>query len=170
MAPSPTSDLGIAAISIDQPSWQLENGWFGATIPRKFTQHTGIEARAISLDDELTMGLRAVRRLQQESGCNLANCRGIVFVSPSFIPPSIARRHLAPHEAARERPRRAARQLARELGLRRCRTLGLNWFCCGYSRAFALITQRWAPRLVLERDDFLLVVVATRISRITDYG
>ena len=170
MAPSPTSDLGIAAISIDQPSWHLENGWFGATIPRKFTQHTGIEARAISLDDELTMGLRAVRRLQQESGCNLADCRGIVFVSPSFIPPSIARRHLAPHEAARERPRRAARQLARELGLRRCRTLGLNWFCCGYSRAFALITKRWAPRLVLERDDFLLVVVATRISRITDYG
>jgi 3-oxoacyl-[acyl-carrier-protein] synthase-3 len=170
METSPSSRLGIAAISIDQPVWQLENGWFGDTMPRKFTQHTGIEARSISVDDEVTMGLKAVRRLQQESGCNLADCRGIVFVSPSFIPPSVARRHLTPHEATRERPGRAARQLAREVGVRRCRTLGLNWFCCGYSRAFSVVTRRWAPRLGLERDDFLLVVVATRISRITDYG
>lgn len=162
--------LGVAAISIDQPVWQLENGWFGDTIPRKFTQHTGIEARSISVDDEVTMGLKAVRRLQQESGCKLADCRGIVFVSPSFIPPSVARRYLTPHEATRERPGRAARQLARELGLRRCRTLGLNWFCCGYSRAFSVVTRRWAPLLGLERDDFLLVVVASRISRITDFG
>jgi 3-oxoacyl-[acyl-carrier-protein] synthase-3 len=170
MPPSPPSDLGIAAISIHQPAWQLENGWFGDTIPRKFTQHTGIEARAISLDDEVTMGLDAVRRLQQETGCNLADCRGIVFVSPSFIPPSVARRHLTPHQVARERPGRAARQLVRDLGLHRCRSLGLNWFCCGYSRAFSIISQRWAPRLGLERDEYLLVVVAGRISRITDFA
>lgn len=170
MAPSPPAALGISAISIDQPAWELENGWFGGTIPRKFTQHTGIEARAISLEDEVTMGIRAVRRLQRESGANLADCRGIVFVSPSFVPPSVARRHLPPQEAARERPGRAARELARELGLRNCRTIGLNWFCCGYSRAFALVTRRWAPRLSLDREGFLLVVVASRISRITDYG
>ena len=170
MPASLSSDLGIAAISIHQPAWQVENGWFGDTIPRKFTQHTGIEARAISLDDEVTMGIHAVRRLQLETGCHLADCRGVVFVSPSFIPPSVARRYLAPHEAARERPGRAARQLARELGLRRCRSIGLNWFCCGYSRAFSVVSRRWAPRLSLERDEFLLVVVASRISRITDFA
>ena len=79
-------------------------------MPRKFTHHTGIEARGISVDDELTMGLHAVRRLQRETGCNLADCRGIVFVSPSFIPPSVARRHLPPAQVAAERPSRAARQ------------------------------------------------------------
>jgi len=162
--------LGIAAIAVHQPSWELENAWFGDSMPRKFAHHTGIEARGISLDDELTMGMHAVRQLQRETGCNLADCRGIVFVSPSFIPPSIARRHLTPAEQARERPSVAARQLARGLGTRRCRTIGLNWFCCGYSRAFSLVCRRWAPRLALRRDEFLLVVAATRISRITDYS
>jgi len=162
--------LGIAAIGLHQPPWELENIWFGESMPRKFAHHTGIEARGISLDDEMTMGMNAVRQLQRETGCNLADCRGLVFVSPSFIPPSIARRHLTPAEQARERPSRAALQLARGLGTRRCRTIGLNWFCCGYSRAFSLICRRWAPRLGLQRDEFLLVVAATRISRITDYS
>jgi 3-oxoacyl-[acyl-carrier-protein] synthase III len=162
--------LGISAIAIHQPPWELENSWFGDAMPRKFAHHTGIEARAISLDDEVTMGLHAVRQLQRETGCNLADCRGIVFVSPSFIPASVARRHLTPAQVASERPSLAARRLARELGLRRCRTIGLNWFCCGYSRAFSLICRRWAPRLSLRRDQFILVVAATRISRITDYS
>jgi 3-oxoacyl-[acyl-carrier-protein] synthase-3 len=162
--------LGIAAIAVHQPAWKLENSWFGGTMPRKFAHHTGIEARGISVDDELTMGLHAVRQLQRETGCNLSDCRGMVFVSPSFIPPSVARRHLPPAQVAAERPSRAARQLARVLGVRRCRTVGLNWFCCGYSRALALVHRRWAPRLALRRDEFLLVVVSSRISRITDYS
>ena len=162
--------LGITAIALHQPAWELENAWFGDSMPRKFAHHTGIEARGISLDDEVTMGLHAVHQLQRETGCNLADCRGIVFVSPSFIPPSIARRHLEPAQQATERPSRAALKLARGLGTRRCRTIGLNWFCCGYSRAFSLICRRWAPRLGLRRDEFLLVVAATRISRITDYS
>jgi len=162
--------LGISAIAVHQPSWELDNSWFGEAMPRKFSHHTGIEARAISLDDEVTMGIAAVRKLQRETGCNLADCRGIVFVSPSFIPASVARQHLDAAGAARERPGRAARQLVRELGLTRCRTIGINWFCCGYSRAMALVSRRWAPRLGLRRDEFVLVVVATRISRITDYS
>ena len=88
--------LGISALTIHQPAWELENAWFGDTMPRKFAHHTGIEARGISLDDELTMGLQAVRQLQRETGCNLADCRGIAFVSPSFIPASTARQHLPP--------------------------------------------------------------------------
>jgi 3-oxoacyl-[acyl-carrier-protein] synthase III len=170
METSRHSDLGISAISLHQPAWELENDWFGTAMPRKFAHHTGIEARTISLDDEVTMALQAVRQLQRETGCNLADCRGLAFVSPSFIPPSVARRHLSPDEAARERPSLAARQLSRLLGTRRCRTIGLNWFCCGYSRAFDLVQRRWAPRLSLRQDEFLLVVVASRISRITDYA
>jgi 3-oxoacyl-[acyl-carrier-protein] synthase III len=162
--------LGIAAIAIHQPAWELENGWFGSAMPRKFTGHTGIEARGVSLADELTMGVEAVRRLQRETGCDLAACRGIAFVSPSLIPPGVAQRHLTPAAAARERPGRAARGLARTLNLSGCRTIGLNWFCCGYSRALAVVNDRWAPRLPLGPEEFVLVVVASRISRITDYS
>jgi 3-oxoacyl-[acyl-carrier-protein] synthase III len=162
--------LGISAIAVHQPAWELENAWFGETMPRKFAHHTGIEARGISLDDELAMGMQAVRQLQRETGCNLADCRGIAFVSPSFIPPSVARRHLAADDVIRERPSHAADELARLLGMQRCRTVGLNWFCCGYSRAFSVVSRRWAPRLALRSDEFVLVVVATRISRITDFA
>jgi len=167
--PTPAS-LGIAAIAIHEPAWRLDNAWFGDALPRKFTHHTGIEARGISADDEVAMGLEAVRRLQRETGCDLARCRGLVFVSPSFVPASVARRSLPPDRVAAERPGRAARDLSRRLGLRHSRTIGLNWFCCGYSRALDLVRRRWAPRLALDADDFLLVVVATRISRITDYS
>ena len=170
MHANPSSPLGISAIAIHQPAWELENSWFGETMPRKFAHHTGIEARGISLDDEVMMGLQAIRRIQRETSCDLAACRGLVFVSPSLIPPSIAQRYLDPDQAAVERPSRAARQLARAFGMRRCRTVGLNWFCCGYSRALSVVHDRWAPRLALARDEFLLVVVATRISRITDYA
>ena len=165
-----TPSLGISAIAIHQPAWEVGNAWFGDAMPRKFAQHTGIEARGISVDDEVTMGLAAVRKIQRETGANLAACRGILFVSPSFIPPSAARRFLSPAAAANERPGRAARQIARALGAPRCRTVGINWFCCGYSRALALVSRRWAPRLVLGHDEYLLVVVATRISRITDFA
>ncbi len=164
------SRLGIAAISIHQPAWVLENGWFADVMPRKFAHHTGIEARAISEEDEVMMGLHAMRRIQRETSCDFTACRGLVFVSPSFIPPSVAGRYLDPDQALVERPTRAARQLARAFGMRRCRTIGLNWFCCGYSRALDVVTRRWAPRLPLKDDEFLLVVVATRISRITDYS
>ena len=166
-APAP---LGISAIAIHQPPWELGNEWFGDTLSRKFSHHTGIEARGVSTDDELTMGLEAVRRLQRETACDLSRCRGLVFVSPSFIPASVARRTLDPARVADERPGHAARKLARALGMSRCRTIGINWFCCGYSRALELVRRRWAPRLGLGADDFLLVVVATRISRITDYS
>jgi hypothetical protein len=59
--------LGISAIAVHQPPWELENRWFGDSMPRKFAHHTGIEARGISLDNEVTMGLHAVRRLQRET-------------------------------------------------------------------------------------------------------
>lgn len=149
--------LGISAIAVHQPGQEIENSWFGDMMPRKFAHHTGIEARGISFDDELTMGVQAVRRLQRETGCNLADCRGLLFVSPSLIPPEVARRHLPPAEAAQQRPGHAARQLADTLGLSQCRTVGLNWFCCGYSRALEVVAHRWGTRLGLRRDGFLLL-------------
>jgi len=170
MAIRPEARLGIAAIAIHEPAWRLDNAWFGESMPRKFAHHTGIESRGISPVDEVTMGLAAVRTLQKQTGCALADCRGIMFVSPSFIPPSVARRHLDPEGVAAERPGAAARRLVTRLGLAGCRAVGINWFCCGYSRALALVQRRWAPRLALRRNEYVLVVVATRISRITDYG
>ncbi|MBM4058334.1 MAG: hypothetical protein FJ275_08880, partial [Planctomycetes bacterium] len=162
--------LGISAIAVHEPAWHLDNGWFGDTMPRKFSRHTGIQSRGVSLVDETTMALAAVRRLQRETGCHLADCRGLMFVSPSFIPPAVARRVLDPVTAAAERPSVAARRLANALGLTASRTVGINWFCCGFSRAVELVQQRWAPRLGLRRGEYVIVVVATRISRITDYG
>ncbi len=164
------SAVGISAITVVRPGWQLGNEWFGDGMPRKFAHHTGIEARAISVEDEVAMGVQAVRQLKRETGCDLADCRGLLFVSPSLLPPAVADRHLDPEAAARERPRAAARRVAAALGIPDCRTVGLNWFCCGYSRALANLAGRWAPRLALGDRDYVIVVVATRISRITDYG
>jgi len=170
MVARPATRLGIAAIAIHEPAWRLDNAWFGDTMPRKFAHHTGIESRRISPVDEVTMGLAAVRTLQRETGCRLADCRGVMLVSPSFIPASVARRHLDPETIAAERPGEAARRLVARLGIAGCRAVGINWFCCGYSRAIELVQHRWAPRLGLRRNEYVLVVVASRISRITDFG
>jgi 3-oxoacyl-[acyl-carrier-protein] synthase-3 len=161
---------GISAISIYQPPWVLGNDWFGESIPRKFVHHTGIEARTVSHDDEVTMAVRAVRVLQAEVGCDLRDCAALVFVSPSFIPLPVARRHLGEERARQERLRQAARQVVRRLGVPTCRATGLNWFCSGYSRALDLVTRRLLPRLKLSANQFALVVTASRISRITDYA
>lgn len=165
-----SSGLGIAAIATYEPPWVLANEWFGDIIPRKFVHHTGIESRCISLEDEVTMGIRVVRSLQRETGCDLKDCAAIVFVSPSFVPMAVARQYLDPQRADQERLRRAAQQLVRRLAIPGCRATGLNWFCSGYSRAIAVACRRIFPRLRLAQDQYMLVVTASRISRITDYG
>jgi 3-oxoacyl-[acyl-carrier-protein] synthase III len=132
--------------------------------------HTGIEARPVSLEDEVTMGVQAARALQRETGCDLKDCAAVVFVSPSYVPLTVARRLLDPQRAEQERLRRAARQLVRRLGIPECRASGMNWFCSGYSRAMAVACGRIGPRLRLDGQQFMLIVTATRISRITDYS
>ena len=87
------SRIGIAAISTYEPPWILGNEWFAGTIPRKFVHHTGIESRPISLEDEVTMAVRAAKNLQRETGCDFQDCAGVIFASPSFVPRSVIHRH-----------------------------------------------------------------------------
>ena len=162
--------IGISAIATFEPPWVLANDWFEGTIPRKFVHHTGIEARPVSLEDEVTMAVRAAKNLQRESGCDLADCAGVVFASPSFIPLPVARTHLPAEVARRERLQRTARQFVRRLGIPDCLALGINWFCSGFSRACKLAVERMLPAVNLGENQFFLIVTSSRISRITDYA
>jgi 3-oxoacyl-[acyl-carrier-protein] synthase III len=163
--------IGISAIATWQPPWSLANDWFGETIARKFVHHTGIQSRRVSLEDEVSMAVLAARNLQQETGCDFGHCAGLIFASPSFIPLSVARQHLTGPALRDEHLKKAARRLARRLGIApHGAAVGINWFCSGYSRALALASRRLVPALHLGQDQFVLVVTATRISRITDYS
>lgn len=162
--------IGISAISVFEPSWSLGNAWFDGKMPRKFAKHTGIESRFVAGEDEGSLAWQAVRKLQAETACDLNACAALVFVSPSFVPMNVAHQHLGDELAPQERTRRAARQLTRRLGLTKCRVSAVNWFCSGYPRALSQVTQRILPRLDLQANQFVMVVTASRISRITDYG
>ncbi|WP_254508304.1 3-oxoacyl-[acyl-carrier-protein] synthase III C-terminal domain-containing protein [Anatilimnocola floriformis] len=161
--------IGISALAVHEPSWALSNSWFNG-MPRKFAQHTGIESRFVASEDEVGLAWQAVRKLQGEFGCNLRDCAALVFVSPSFVPMTQAHQHLSDELARRERTRRAARQVARRLGLSNCSVTAVNWFCSGYPRALSQVTQRILPKIKLQSHQFVLVVTASKISRITDYG
>jgi 3-oxoacyl-[acyl-carrier-protein] synthase III len=167
-AASPTG-FGISAISLYEPPWLLDNEWFQGTIARKFVQHTGTSVRPVSVEDEVTMAVKAVTNLQREVGCDLQKCAAVVFASPSFIPLSVARKHLGEERCHEESIQRAAQTLARRLRLPDCRVIGTNWFCAGYAKAMAILQRRVLPAASLEQDQFALLVTASRISRITDY-
>ena len=167
----PRSDrIGIAAIAIHQPAWSLANDWYGEIIPRKFVHHTGIESRLVSLEDEVTMAVRAAKNLQQETACDFGQCAGVIFASPSFVPPDAARKHLSGSQLREESLKRAARRVVRRLGIPQCPAVGINWFCSGYSRALALASRRLVPAVNLQPEQFVLVITSSRISRITDYS
>jgi 3-oxoacyl-[acyl-carrier-protein] synthase III len=166
-----SSGIGIAAISIYEPPWALGNDWFNGTLSRKFVQHTGIQSRRISLEDEVTMGVRAVESLHREVNCNLENCAAAVFVSPSFVPLSVVRKCLGDeHRVRQERTDLAARQFVGRLGIPAARAVGMNWFCSGYSKSLSIVCRRILPGLSLREDQFILVVTVSRISRVLDYG
>jgi 3-oxoacyl-[acyl-carrier-protein] synthase III len=162
--------IGISAVAAHVPSWTLANDWFANTIPRKFVQHTGIQRRAIAQVDEVELALAAIRRLECETPLQRSDCAAVIFVSPSFVPRQSARKFLEPVERKRESLRLAARRFTASLGIPRCPVVGLNWFCSGYCRALAVLQHRVLPRIALGPDQFLLVVTASCISRITDYS
>ncbi len=165
-----TKSVGISAIATYEPTWVLSNEWFEGTIPRKFVQHTGTQSRPISWHDEVTMGVRAVNNLQRDTGCDLRDCAAVIFVSPSFVPLSVARRFLDARQVRQERLMRAAHALGVQLSIPHCPVYALNWFCSGYAKALAVLRRHIVPMLGLSPNQFLLVVTASRISRITDYG
>jgi 3-oxoacyl-[acyl-carrier-protein] synthase III len=162
--------VGIHAIAVHKPPWTLANDWFADILPRKFVHHTGIVSRHISLEDEVTLGVRAVEQLRREVDCDLRYCAGLVFVSPSLLHQAVAREYFGPQNSWRESPRRAAQQLLRRLGIATEQYYGINWGCSGYSKAMSIIRRQILPTTILRPHEFLLLVTASRISRITDYG
>ena len=165
----PTADIGISAIETYQPAWVLPNAWYASTIKRKFVKHTGITARAIAVEDEVALAAKCVKQLASDPRMDLANCAALLFVSPSVLPMKVANRYLDRSQARAEQPNRLAGRLAGELGLQPRRILGINGFCSGYAKAMTLVMKQ-LPNLKLERDEFILVITSSRISRITDYA
>jgi 3-oxoacyl-[acyl-carrier-protein] synthase III len=173
-SPSLSSDLaktvGISAIATYEPPGVLENEWFNGSIPRKFIQHTGIRSRHIAWEDEVAMGMRAMEALRREVDFDLGDCAALIFASPSLVPASVGRKFLSESRADEEIPNYVAKRFADRLGVSNGCVLGINWFCSGYTKALSLAQNHLLPRLDLGREQFMLVVTVSRISRITDYG
>jgi 3-oxoacyl-[acyl-carrier-protein] synthase III len=148
----------------------LGNDWFADLLSRKFVQHTGILSRHIATEDEVTIGTRAVENLRRETDCNLRDCAAAVFVSPSLVHRSVARKYPNETFGRLESTSRAAHEFVRRLGIPATPCYGINWGCSGYSRALSIIRRQILPALRLQPEQFILVATASRISRITDYG
>src|SRR5262245_58826361 len=122
------SRIGISAIAVHEPAWCLSNDWFGDTLPRKFAHHTGNASRHIASEDEVTLGLRAVRKLQSEIDCDLNDCAAILFVSPSFVRTPGALQRSDSQCSNPPLIRKLGRQLVYQLGTA-CREMSINWYC-----------------------------------------
>jgi 3-oxoacyl-[acyl-carrier-protein] synthase III len=162
--------IGISAIATYEPPWLLGNDWFSEILPRKFVQHTGILTRHISTEDEVATGVRAVENLVQETACDLRDCAAVVFVSPSIVPGAATREHLDEQCDWLQSIDRAAREFVRRAGIPATQVYGINWGCSGYSKALSIVQRQILPARRLREDQFVMVVTASRISRITDYG
>ncbi len=166
----PPKTLGISAIATYKPPWVLGNEWFEGALSRKFVQHTGIVSRRISLEDEVTMGIRAVEKLRSQTGCDLRKCAAVVLAGSSLIHGYVARRYLSEEQARREDFRAVARDFVERLGIPSVRAFGINWACSGYAKAMEIAARYAARRPKLGQDEFVLVVTVNRTSKITDYG
>jgi 3-oxoacyl-[acyl-carrier-protein] synthase III len=166
----PSKAIGISAIATYRPPWVLGNDWFEDTLSRKFVQHTGILFRHISLEDEVTMGIRAVENLRERTACDLRNCGAVVFAGSSLIHRHFARRYLSEERARREDYRAVAQEFAERLHISSAPVFGINWGCSGYSKAMQVALRCATRCLKLGREQFILVVTVNRTSKITDYG
>jgi 3-oxoacyl-[acyl-carrier-protein] synthase III len=162
--------IGISAIAVYEPPLTLGNDWFSDILPRKFVQHTGILSRHISMEDEVAIGIRAVENLHRETGCDLRDCAAVVFVAPSVMQRSAAKEYNSQERSGLRSPHHAARELVRRMAIPASQVYGINWGCSGYSKALSLVYRHIMPSLHLQRDQFAIVVTASCISRITDYG
>lgn len=175
--------IGICAIGTHRPERTLPNAWFSDLMAKKFVKHTGIYQRAVSDVDEIELAERSIQQLYDEltpqtsasQNHPLTHCRGLVFVCPSVIPQSVARRLLPKDRARAEQPNRMARQLVEKLQaicpeFRPRRVRGMNGFCSGYAKALQHVQHRMLDELELQREESILVVTSNCISRITDFG
>ncbi len=108
--------IGISAISAHEPPGVLDNDWFHGAISRKFVQHTGIRSRRISWEGEVAMAVRAAANLRDEADCDLRDCAAVVFVSPSFVPLPVAKKHLDGREHRRREARSGRAALRADAG------------------------------------------------------
>lgn len=164
------ADIGISAIATFEPAWKLANGWFENRIARKFVQHTGTEERPISTEDEVSMAIHAVENLRKEAAFDVRDCAGVVFVSPSFLPRSVAARYLDRAACEHESLQRAAQGFAWRIGLNQVPVVGMNWFCSGYAKGMSTVMRIAESGQGLTTNQFILLTTSTRISRITDFG
>lgn len=170
MAAAISPAVGISATATYDPPWVLGNDWFNGTLPRKFVGHSGIVSRHISLEDEVTMGLRAVDNLRKETHCDLDNCAAVVFVASSLIPTSVARKHLSRERVLGECVHAAGREFLSRLGIPGVQLFSINWGCSGYSRAMAIVQRFIVPTWMRRPEQFILLVTVNRTSKILDFG
>jgi 3-oxoacyl-[acyl-carrier-protein] synthase III len=161
--------IGVSAVSTFQPPWILPNEWF-ETIGRKFVKHTGILQRPISMEDEVELAIHATENLMRETGCDLRNCVGLVFTSPSFVPMPVARRYMDKDRAQQEQLDLAAARFVERMGIQPRQLIAVNNYCAGYATALSTVIETINPAIDLQPNEFILVLTASRISRITDYS
>lgn len=163
------SEIGIGAISIYRPAQVLPNAWF-ETIPRKFVKHTGILNRHVSWRREVEMAIAATENLVRETGCNLNDCVGVVFSSPSFVPIRLAQQYLGEPAVCQEQIDLSAHQFVQRLQLKPRRIVAKNSYCVGFAEALSLALNRIHAQTELQSNEFILVLTTSRISRITNYS
>lgn len=161
--------IGISAVSTFQPPWILPNEWF-ESIARKFVKHTGILQRPISMEDEVELAIHATENLIRETGCDLQNCAGLVFTSPSFVPMPVARKYMDQDRAQQEQLDLAAARFVKRMGIQPRQLIAANTYCAGYATAVSTVIETINPAIDLQPNEFILVLTASRISRITDYA
>jgi 3-oxoacyl-[acyl-carrier-protein] synthase-3 len=72
--------------------------------------------------------------------------------------------------AQQEQLDRAAERFVERLGVQPRQSVAANTYCAGYATALSTVMHTVNPTIDLQPDEFILVLTASRISRITDYA
>jgi 3-oxoacyl-[acyl-carrier-protein] synthase III len=173
--PSPQR-IGMAAIGrcSHDSLYALPNKWFEdrGLIGKRFTHYTGIQRRWISTVDEVDLASQAIDDVLQKTAFPRDRIVALVFISNSFVPVEYADLMLDDARAQTNRIDVAAQKVAdraRLTWLQPSRILSAHWGCSGFPRAMMLIQEDLLQRMQLGEEDAIIVVAATRTSRITDY-
>jgi 3-oxoacyl-[acyl-carrier-protein] synthase-3 len=161
--------IGISAISTFQPPWILPNDWF-ASMARKFVKHTGILQRPVSMEDEVSLAMHAAENLMRKTGGDKQSCAAVVFTSPSFVPMPVALEYMDNEQAEKEQLDLAAECFVEQMKIQPRKVMASNTYCAGYATALSTVIEKIHPTIDLQPDEFILVLTASRISRITDYA